>query len=100
MVLSTLTKRHWLAACAFSMALAGAAHAQTPALPASVFDSYKPYTDEPVANWKQANDTTARIGGWREYARQAQGLDSKPDNLPAAAAPAQATPIPAAKAKP
>ena len=92
MVLPTVTTRHWLAAYAFGMAQAGAAHAQTPALPASVFDSYKPYTDESVANWKQANDTTARIGGWREYAKQAQELPSKPASTP------MPPPAPAAKA--
>ena len=81
MVLSTLTKRHWLAVYALSMTLAGAANAQTPAPPASVFDSYKPYTDEPLANWKAANDTTARIGGWREYAKQAQEQPGKPANI-------------------
>lgn len=92
---------------ASALFLATAVHAQTaaPSSPPlsypSAFEGYKAYTDEPTANWKAANDTVARIGGWREYARQAQGLDSKPDNLPApAAAPAQATPIPAAKAKP
>ncbi len=47
----------------------------------SAFEGYRSYADEPVANWKAANDTAARIGGWREYARQAQ----QPDNTPAAA---------------
>lgn len=74
--------RRWLAACAAGMAMGGAAHAQAPALPTSVFDSYRPYTEEPLVNWKAANDTTARIGGWREYARQAQELSSKPSNTP------------------
>lgn len=65
----------------------------------SAFEGYKAYTDEPTANWKATNDEVARIGGWREYARQAQGLNSKPDNMPAAQ-PAQATPNAAAKVKP
>lgn len=38
----------------------------------SAMDDYKPYTDEKVIDWKQANDNTARIGGWREYAKEAQ----------------------------
>ena len=83
MVLTALTKHRWLATYAIGIALASAAHAQAPALPASAFDSYKPYTDEPVANWKQANDTTARIGGWREYAKQAQAKEQEQPGKPA-----------------
>lgn len=57
------------------------AHAQTrednapPARSAvfqSAFEGYQPHTSEKILDWKQANDHTARIGGWREYARQAQ----------------------------
>lgn len=87
--------------------MACAAHAQTaapasstPSTPySSVFESYKPHTDEPIGNWKAANDTTARIGGWREYARQAQ----QPDNTPTPASipkARQAIPEPIGKAKP
>ena len=61
----------------------------------SAFDGYLPHTDEPIANWKAANDTTARIGGWREYARQAQ----QPDNTPTATPPVKAGPT-APQAKP
>lgn len=45
-----------------------------PLLPAyrSVFDSYKPYTEQGVANWRDSNDTAARIGGWRTYARESR----------------------------
>ncbi|MGB4118131.1 MAG: hypothetical protein WBK51_16435 [Polaromonas sp.] len=59
----------------------------------SAFDGYRAYTEEPPANWKAANDTTARIGGWREYARQAQ----QPDNTPTPPIKAGAT---APQAKP
>ncbi|SDN94515.1 hypothetical protein [Polaromonas sp. JS666] len=47
----------------------------------SAMDGYKPYTEEATANWKEANDTTARIGGWRVYAkeaRQAQAPEAAP----------------------
>ena len=37
----------------------------------SVLEGYKPYTDEKTVNWKAANDTTAQIGGWRAYAKEA-----------------------------
>ncbi|MEO5607863.1 MAG: hypothetical protein ABIR13_09845 [Polaromonas sp.] len=59
-----------------------AASTSSPALPAekadaappayrSAFEGYQPYTDEKIVNWKEANDATARIGGWREYAKEA-----------------------------
>lgn len=76
-------------------ALPGLAAAQSsaPATPASAtqvspplafrstMDGYKPYTEESTVNWKDANDTTARIGGWRVYAkeaRQSQAPDASP----------------------
>ena len=37
----------------------------------SALEGYKPYTDEKIVNWKAANDTTAQIGGWRAYAKEA-----------------------------
>ena len=45
----------------------------------SAFESYKPYTDEATGDWKALNATTAKIGGWRAYAkeaRQSQAPDS------------------------
>ena len=102
MVLCIFKKHRWLTATAFGVMLAGASHAQpgptapmaasqasspVPATPAaansganpSAFDGYKPYIDETLGNWKAANDNVARIGGWREYAKQAQ----QPDDTPA-----------------
>ena len=73
--------------------LVSATHAQTavpstlptlptsPASPASypsAFADYKPFSDEPIGNWKAANDEVARIGGWREYAKQAQSFENTP----------------------
>ncbi len=105
MVLFNSKTRHLLTAWVSSLLLVGSAHAQpvvpSAAPPTSAFESYKPYTDEPVGNWKTANDTTARIGGWREYARQAQGLGSKPENMPAPVTKAGETmPEPLKKATP
>ena len=39
----------------------------------------RPTTDAPVS-WREANDTVARIGGWRVYAREASqpAPESKP----------------------
>ena len=126
MVLFTFKKHCRLTAAALGVMLASASHAQpgptapaaasqasfpAPAIPAaaseksgagpSAFDSYKPYTDEPPGNWKAANDNVARIGGWREYAKQAQQPDDTPapankagENMPKAAT------APMTKAKP
>ena len=78
---------------ASSVALASAVFAQTAAPKSdpsavlvtpyrSAFEGYRPHTDEAIANWKAANDTTARIGGWREYAKQAQQPDNTPTSPP------------------
>ena len=37
----------------------------------STLEGYQPYTDEKIVDWKEANDTAGRIGGWREYAKEA-----------------------------
>ena len=37
----------------------------------SALEGYQRYTDEKTVNWKEANDAAARIGGWREYAKEA-----------------------------
>ena len=37
----------------------------------SALEGYRAYTDEKIVNWKDANATVARIGGWREYAKEA-----------------------------
>ncbi|MDM0074492.1 hypothetical protein QTH90_08870 [Variovorax sp. J2P1-59] len=75
----------WLAALP---ALAvGAAVAQSPSTPASTgvggtppaltyrsaLDGYRPFADEKPIPWKVANDTAYNRGGWRAYAREAQG---------------------------
>ena len=88
-----------------SATLAATCFAQTPAASnaagksgaaplRSAFDGYRAYNDEEVSNWKAANENVARIGGWREYARQAQSEETPP---PRAAAPEAK---PSAKAAP
>lgn len=42
----------------------------------SALDTYKPFTEEKTIDWKQANDLTARVGGWRAYAKEASGAES------------------------
>lgn len=51
---------------------ASAAQASPPPAFRSAMEGYKPYTEEATVNWKEANDTTGRIGGWRVYAKEAR----------------------------
>lgn len=55
----------------------------------SAFEGYQPYTDEKIANWKESNDNTGRIGGWREYAKEASqpGSGAKPQAADTATKP-------------
>ena len=46
----------------------------------SAFEGFQAYTEEKTANWRQANDNTARIGGWRAYAKEA--AEPNPAMLP------------------
>jgi hypothetical protein len=52
-----------------------------------VFSGYQAYTDQPVGNWREANDAVGRIGGWREYAREAEAATPSGTPPPAGAAP-------------
>ncbi len=104
----------WLAPCALPAALliaAVTAQSQTAAravrpdpldpkasVPALTYESsfsrYRRLGDEKPVSWREANDTVARIGGWRVYAREAQ----QPDPAPAAK-PAEPTPMAAPTGK-
>lgn len=104
----------WLAPCALPVALliaAVTAQSQTAAraarpdpldpkasVPALTYESsfsrYRRLGDEKPVSWREANDTVARIGGWRVYAREAQ----QPDPAPAAK-PAEPTPMAAPTGK-
>ena len=53
-----------------------ATDAARPALPsqlqyASPLRAYKPYADQPIESWREANDRVGRTGGWRTYAKEA-----------------------------
>ena len=52
---------------------AAASAPRTPGAYRSAFDGYRPFGDQPVGNWRDANDTVGRIGGWQAYAREGQG---------------------------
>jgi hypothetical protein len=55
----------------------------------SALAAYRAVQDSKPTAWREANDTTARVGGWRAYARQAQASDGASlPAMPAAATPA------------
>ncbi len=60
------------------------ASAGSPPAGPSAFEGYRRFTDAPPTDWRSANETVGRIGGWRAYAREAQGAESAP--APGAAA--------------
>lgn len=89
-----------LLAASLATAQAGAqTSADAPAPPAyrSALEGYQIYTDEKIVSWKEANDNAGRIGGWREYAKEASESQA-----PAAAAQpnSSAAPVKPAKEQP
>ena len=66
---------------------ATAAAAVPPPAYESPFARYRVYADQEVAPWRETNDTAARMGGWRAYAREAAESPGgeKGDAAPAAA---------------
>ena len=49
----------------------------------SAFTSYRSLRNEPVAAWKNSNDLTAKIGGWRVYSKEDRQADIPPASTPA-----------------
>ena len=99
---------HWLVPGVLSVALSGANFAVTAqtaplgrgpdpldaraAVPAVGYESAltrsrRSVAQERAVSWREANDTAARIGGWRAYAREAQQPDPAPAPSPAGQAP-------------
>ncbi|MFC5500166.1 hypothetical protein ACFPOE_21670 [Caenimonas terrae] len=59
-------------------------------LPApAALEGYRSFDEPKPIPWREANDTVGRIGGWRAYAREAQGATAStaPAPAPAASAP-------------
>ena len=86
----------WLARLALLTACG--VSAQTPQAPTtpqtdrSAFDTYQPFTEEKLLPWKDANDTVGRVGGWKAYAREAQGESAVTPATPTTPATPPATP--------
>jgi len=97
-----------LVLCAAVPLIAGAQSATPPPRPSnegqapqseayrSAFEGYKPYTEEVVGDWKAINATTAKIGGWRVYAKEAR----QPQASDVSVEPGKSGTSPMAPAKP
>ncbi|MBU1264999.1 MAG: hypothetical protein ACYC1G_05330 [Thiobacillus sp.] len=61
-------------ACAWLLVLPAAHAAEAEAEPAAVtpFKQYQGWRDEPLQDWRQANEWVGEIGGWRTYLRESQ----------------------------
>lgn len=62
----------------------------------SVFDGYRNHANVDVGSWKGANDNVGRIGGWREYLKEAhQATSTSPADTPEQTTPkGNASPVP------
>lgn len=47
--------------------------------PPPPFDSYQPWRDEPLSDWREVNDRVGEVGGWRTYLREAQQGEGSAD---------------------
>lgn len=47
----------------------------------STFTNYRSFVDQPTVSWREANDTVAKTGGWRAYAKESQ--QPEPEQSPA-----------------
>lgn len=58
----------------------------------SVFEDYQSLRDEKMLEWKTANEVVTRIGGWREYAKQAQAATVQTQPAEKAGSPSEPPP--------
>ncbi|HSD54194.1 MAG TPA: hypothetical protein VLC47_08515 [Burkholderiales bacterium] len=78
-----------------ALVCATAAAAQTPAQPPreataapppayrSAYEGYRPYADEPLAPWREVNETVERVGGHAGVLRAGAGPSAAPGAAPA-----------------
>lgn len=48
----------------------------------SAIKTYKPYSDQSVQSWREANELVGSIGGWRAYSREAAAADASESDAP------------------
>ncbi len=68
--------------------------------PPSVFERYQKFApDEPLTDWRKANDTVREIGGWRVYLKESMRANEAREMATAAATAAATATATAAKAE-
>lgn len=86
--------RRWAFACLASLVLPVGAWAESPdpldaqaATPALHYQSplkaYQGFSEQPLHNWRQANELVGRIGGWRTYAQEPYAQEPYSQDVPA-----------------
>jgi hypothetical protein len=60
----------------------GASEATTLVEYKSSLTNFRPFVDQPIVSWREANDTVAKIGGWRAYAKESQQSEPAPSPAP------------------
>ena len=48
----------------------------------SAFADYRPYREQPIVSWREANDNVGEIGGWRAYSKEVSQPDGTPASVP------------------
>ncbi len=84
-MLRSLSAATLAVACSAALAQVPTADATAPvhgssAVPkyVSPLRDYRAFADEPIASWREANETVRRIGGWQVYSREARQALRKP----------------------
>lgn len=80
--MSNILARHvapWALAWVLGTPLAQAAGGVLPeSAVAAPFARYQGWRDEPVLDWREANERVGEVGGWRTYLREAHQPDADP----------------------
>ena len=66
----------------------------------SMFEKYRPLGNDKVGDWKTANYTVRRIGGWKVYAQESHEAEAAPSTERAVGKPTAPTTIPSKPATP
>jgi hypothetical protein len=70
-----------LAACAWIAWMPAHAESASPEQAVSaLFAQYQGWRDEPLQDWRKANERVGEVGGWRTYLRESQQDGDGPDS--------------------
>ena len=92
LIASTAVARAQPAVAPISAAAPASASSTSTKVYRSAFEGYRPFKDQPVQSWREANDLVGQIGGWQAYAREGQG-GPPAGSVAGASGPASAPPM-------